>query len=457
MWVTKGTKEKLLKIIESYKISELQEIRNIREIEYYLTRSDIMFFWQDNPNESGLSIPNLICLPQNQITDFLAWSITYLNQIKPFTSFCRVIDSDSLFFYLNKNKIFKRNNNIENICTGLIIGESITNYYTKSNYFSPIIAKTSFSYIFSRILLNQVTVNPTEEINIFSEKFRELFSHIDKTVIYDDLLKIWEYVLFINDDSNSYSLHFGKNYKNSKNNYFTDFIFQIRDFGKIKDNSIINYFRDIPFIEEIFFYTNSASRETRVSTFEKIIKRLLLDSDTNNFLNSFILAYIASQIAPGTLNYVRLLLPYVKVFKSILLWYGFFSGLYENSQIKKYGDGFGWKILKYLNEKIDIFERPKCDIALNELEILNEYNKTKLYKNFNTENKDYIKIEVLPTIDLIIDNKFISTEKDNILEMGNIVDLSEFDIISRNLKEILTRLQKIKGNSLKSQIRKNKK
>jgi hypothetical protein len=69
------------------------------------------------------------------------------------------------------------------------------------------------------------------------------------------------------------------------------------------------------------------SREDRVVAFEEFMVRVADRLPTDPEVTAFLLGYLASRIAPGTIRHSSVLMPIAQRYPTALLWYGFCAGL----------------------------------------------------------------------------------------------------------------------------------
>jgi hypothetical protein len=107
------------------------------------------------------------------------------------------------------------------------------------------------------------------------------------------------------------------------------------------------------------------TREQRVRYAEMLLER----TEAVTASRQFALGYILSLFDNGaTIN--THLLPPTSRGPSILLWYGFVSGLHPKSRIEDVGGGLGRRIVRDLLHRDGPLDPPRCDIGISELSIL---------------------------------------------------------------------------------------
>lgn len=453
MWIEKGNKAELLNVIEHRDRIKLIKLHNSYDINKYINSSELLFIWTEHPSLSVLPLPNAIIVSPNHKNDFLAWTSTYINQFRPFTAYCRILSLDQFSHYYNMDKEDNKQTQLINMCIGLIIGETITNYNLNQKL-SYQLAKSSYSYIFSQMLLNKNYTNLSQDILLIIKRLEIALPRLRRLVVSDDLIFIWNIISQLTTD---YTLYFDYNNFNKRDDFsfISDAISDIKDKNEISYHTLHNYVSQINVLNQISNNYNEDSREFKVASFEKIINHLIGNKDISPNVKSFISAYLVSQIAPGSLKYINLLLPYIKELPSILLWYGFLEGINNNFQINDFDDGYGWRISRDISRSPSIYERPDCDISLDELEIYRINNNLNFIKNINTENKNFMRIEIIPSVTFNVE--LVSDNKREMSGENHKLNFNYIEQIDFKLKELLNFVQSLKEPIQKTKQRKQKK
>ena len=114
----------------------------------------------------------------------------------------------------------------------------------------------------------------------------------------------------------------------------------------------------------------------------------------------FIAGFLTSLISPGTMDHIHVLLPYVEVLKASLLWYGLAAGSFGRSALQNYGGGLGRRILREATRRETLLDRPRCDIALQELEMVVESGTN--IADVRTGISSALTVEITPCIDTVV-------------------------------------------------------
>jgi hypothetical protein len=117
------------------------------------------------------------------------------------------------------------------------------------------------------------------------------------------------------------------------------------------------------------------SREDRVRAFEEFLQRSNSNSVPKPEVMSFMLGYLASRIAPGTIKHASVLDPIINQYPTAVLWYGFCAGvlegnsnmLYDNERRNVDFPSSARRVIRELLRTEPILGVPVCDIGYQEL------------------------------------------------------------------------------------------
>jgi hypothetical protein len=134
------------------------------------------------------------------------------------------------------------------------------------------------------------------------------------------------------------------------------------------------------------------TREERVRLFENFLQSLKNSSSSKQEVG-FLVGYLLSMIAPGTLDHWRLLSTIRQSIPVAGLWYGICAGLRREARLESYGGAVGRLVTRELQRKIDLLEQPTCDIAVDELEVTGSF-----FKAEGLVTSNAIEVEISPGV-----------------------------------------------------------
>lgn len=107
----------------------------------------------------------------------------------------------------------------------------------------------------------------------------------------------------------------------------------------------------------------------RISAFNKIVETINSSTEQER-LKSAAIAYYCNRIQPGSMNHTAVLKNHVSVHSTVVFWYMAFACRSAEFELKSAMSGICLKLIRDLQTPFSISERPECDIALEELEII---------------------------------------------------------------------------------------
>jgi hypothetical protein len=96
------------------------------------------------------------------------------------------------------------------------------------------------------------------------------------------------------------------------------------------------------------------------------------------------------------MEYLRLAQERATQFPGIVLWYGVFAGTTLSSGLLSEFDGFGRRLAKELSYRDAFDESPRCDLSLQELEVL--VGAARVPRGWRVANPGTLTVEIEPSI-----------------------------------------------------------
>ncbi|HWY69725.1 MAG TPA: hypothetical protein VNX88_13730 [Terriglobales bacterium] len=186
----------------------------------------------------------------------------------------------------------------------------------------------------------------------------------------------------------------------------------------------------------------SGPREGRVALLERALVELRDKApearpEVRSMAASFLLAYLASAINPGSLDHIQLLIPLLPSFPDIILWYGLLAGVQNRVGNISGMNGLGRKVIRELMREDDVLSLPACDVALTELEVLSP--SARQSPGFNLVSQSGITVEIMPCVNAAFrfdrHDEPISVASDELITLWKNLD-DEIDRFERNLDRL---------------------
>ncbi len=391
MWLANTGRKSLLDLFARRNLFDLLSIENVTSIESnFKNKESIVLVWHEKPSRSFF-FPDLICVPENMVRDFLAWALTYIPTFRPFTAFCRVIDIQSINEFSNFKYKLDRSTNFESIIIGTILGEILTHLSNNDiKRISPISIRNTLSYALANgfLLGHSIAIN-TDIINRWRRL--QITARQPIRILKDNsILNVWRVIELLNHSFNQISSDSESDeslFLSASKNILAEGIIS-KDIWRIITNDNQNL--------KISNGLSKKTREERVVIFEQSCNFLEDNKLFSDQQSSFLCAYLASQISLGSMKYIDLIKPCLKRYPDILLWYGFINGLYLKPDIYNEENGIGWRIWRDLFSLTQISIKPKADISLDELEVISNADRPNF--NFLTESHTHMTVELMPSV-----------------------------------------------------------
>jgi hypothetical protein len=362
MWKLAVTRRELVDLIGLRRGNNVAGVIEGNDSSIELPRRDVMLaIWPSPPTDLGL--PTAIIVPRGSQRDVLAWLTTYVRDLRPFTAYCRVVE-EPVAIEFARNSPVPALGRAEGICAGLIIGEALaqssgrtsiadlpmrTYSATLSNAFGRARALTgdhagyldiAQSWTVARQITNQDRPNLSPEAVSFvwavafgkmlpKGRGDSMFSEIEV------LNAAWSHFSSSGDIPNSIWHHF------------------VDGFPELEQ---MNAVLEIP-------------REQRLHLIDAALQLLGASSRGAEERRAFLAGYLTSLLSPGSLDHAGILAPIASRLPSSYLWYGLCASVNHRGSALPAGNTIAQRIVRDLTLPDRLIDRPRCDIALEELMI----------------------------------------------------------------------------------------
>lgn len=389
MWYLLANKEVLLDFLggSSAALKEADTLPSLsaESREFYLV-------WDvENPEEG--EFPAVVVLNRSEVTDFLAWTASYLLSYMPITSFLRVLDFDE-FRELQKITKSVSLGRLTSAWIGGVIGEALEEYYWPGRLKRLSTKTCANTKFFSVGRAKALGFSGGMTISV-SQRFDYVKSL--KALGFTDS-KDDNRFNFIRDYALSVLLQLTSDpdteLKSTSKNWMLlalDSILNQRDgFARFTEKmdaelrGLLNTLR------------TGGTRESKFESFEKIVFRVKEGTFPDPAESAFILGYSGSLIAPGSFEYWKFLQDLSRSFPGSMIWYAVCAGLHPGSNVLQFSSSLGRKIKKELTFFEYPIQAPRGDIYYSELKVtLGNRNKTNLW---TSSNAGQLFVEIGPTI-----------------------------------------------------------
>ena len=312
-------------------------------------------------------LPIGMVVPHQETDEFFAWTNTYLPNWSPFTAFFRVVsESDEL----------------EAVCedvhpigglylpatVGLTIGEALVQsagrYDIERLPYSGCIA--TFSFVAARGLRRGIAIRDLAER---WDACRRATGQDPLQVRIGEMLGPWEVLEAVTRWNSRNVQNVQAVSKKASRRAVEDALVDIVKSGKVGGTAWRAVTRGFPEVRNAQKHMRD-TQEARIIAFERMLEESVSSRRTRSLEASFLIGYVASQIAPGSLKHAYMLFGHLDRFPTAVMWLALFASIYKKSQLRL--TKIAHLVWKAISHEEDLLARPTCDIALRELCILKD-------------------------------------------------------------------------------------
>lgn len=400
MWTSSVNRKELLELFElqgstgPYVVSRREALTDIS------AGSEYVLVWNKDPKQEA-NLPSIVLLPPDQRTNFLAWAATYLPSIKPLTAYCRVLEWTEVPTLVDSEPALSV---LEEVCLGLIFGEALTYNVTAPSGvkdLSPAICCATYSFARARSLGFGVTEFRKPLIDRWIQ-VRRLTKQPDSEHDWLLLETVWSILLELSTPSNLQTSAKVGNAESIRkiSRDLIEAVWVLTQKGTLEYNDWVILTKGFPELRMAFPEVRR-TREDRVRALDVHLKTLEESVERDPLTAGFIAGYLTNLISPGTFEHAALLVPHLEKLRSSLLWYGLCAGMSKDSQLKRFSYGLGRRVLRDLLRHESVLERPRCDLALSELDVLMRAENSQ-FGDIRTNRPGCLEVEIAPRVNVIV-------------------------------------------------------
>lgn len=345
----------------------VSEVHDLDELIYRSTRErdEVLALWSQNPRER-FELPSVIVCADGGSNDWMAWLTTYFAKMRPVTALVRLMEQTE---FENTVRRFRdpRLDSAQWPIVGLIMGEVLASSGIPDRQLDSLPVNAYESTLAFALFRSHAISGDIHDFNSITEAWenvRRVTKQHPRAIDAANITKICELVL-----------RAGRWIE-------TGYSFGAEDHQLLAlCESVIEGQSDSSLTREIsraldFDVRMDGSREERVLAFSAFVRNLPTSShQESRGLLSFVLGFLASRIAPGTIQHSSVLEPIATHYPESLIWYGFCAGCArrkstERSSASRSGADLPaisrW-IARSILRSDSPWDTPACDISWKEL------------------------------------------------------------------------------------------
>lgn len=411
------------------------------------TSGNYLVAWRVSPAVRK-ELPRLIVGDDARLQELLAWLSAYVPDLSPFTAFCRVLNHKEAGTWLGGCERLP-GELVRDGFIGLILAETYCRSLGHSlSGISPFACLRSLSFLGSR----------SHAIGFLKEDFERMFEawlHLRQIEGVDEddrllshLRVTWTMLTWLGDLSTK---ELASKRLGSEFDSVHQALHEVSRTGDISESTWAVLTQALPDARHARSELKK-TREDRVLAFERALSAAGT-VQSSPVLLPFVLGYLASRIAPGSLDHLALLRPLLSNLPGAVLWYGLLAGMSEQATVRTSFRGLGARIAREVYRREDPLEPPRADLAYRELLVLQRGSRWR--GRVRTMSKESANVEVFPGVytyvalpdeggkprpeqgKLFTDSAVTEAESSHLADLRGAVERAK-----RDLDEVLRRAQK---------------
>lgn len=343
----------------------------------YLAGREYGLLWRNDP-EYAPGPPHAIVVAN--VEDFLAWGATYLPNYRPISAYFRIIrDTDLPRFATAENDISL--GRLANAFLGAILAECHLRNVQRANAWRPSLPDllNTCSFVVARAFALHAASGYEDVINRWHAARSKLVERGNDQPQFRAAIA----------DVCSYLSHLSSGEARLGQSIVADACRQIMNHGHVAPRTwkmLVGPSSDVTDATEIM----SLSRERRLEWLDRVIHNIATVELSERDALPFVLGYLFSQLAPGTLEHLPLFAASTVSEPRTLLWYGVCAGLHPRSDVQNFAGGIGRRALRDIEAWEAIVDRPRCDFGADELDFVSAVSLM--------QRRDVVTVELAPRV-----------------------------------------------------------
>ena len=388
----------------------------------------VRLLWRSAAREDYLPVAAVV--REKEIGDFLAWTNTYLPDWSPITAYLRVI-SEANYREVNEHVAEIFGSSYEPALVGLIVGEALIHsgarYEVEQVPYSGCIA--TFSLVAARGARRGIAV---EDLAERWDLCRRVTGQDPLKTQVRELAVPWRVLVEVAKKGTVASRNASTTELKES---LEDGLADILTTGKLGPVVWKDLTRGFPEVRSAMDYM-SDTQEARMIAFERMLKETIKGKKVRSKEASFLVGYMASLIAPGSLKHAYLLVDHVDRLPTAIMWLSLFASFHQKSQLRM--SSLAHLVWRTMTEEEEVLSRPRCDIALTELCMLKDAG---FFGNqVRVSARGRLVVEIAPCVSTVV--RWPRQES-----AGGVQDQGElFSVEAAELKNIANELEDLRGN-----------
>ena len=347
--------------------------------------------WTTDPREA-FQVPNILLCNQTEMRDLIAWLWSYAADARPFTALTRLMDPSVLGATLALPAKPHFPGRSENAWLGLIFAEAmiVDEKTGGTGKLSLAQCAGTCSFVQARAKALGYGAESISSISLTWSKARAIVTRDVADAPTKAITDPWSYLHFVG--SNRPRDLFQNVPPNGLRQPIPAALQEFESQGVIGESTWSALTRSRLLAAD----ARSLSELTREERVRKIhsISSDIMNSSLKDETDAFLVAYLVSQVSPGSMEHMHLLRGSEGLNRPAVYWYGIFAGLAQPSALGS-AFGVGRRLARELNRPASVMDRPSGDVDYIELLVASESTRDSA---FGASYPGYVDVSLLPNV-----------------------------------------------------------
>jgi hypothetical protein len=315
-----------------------------------LPNCEVTAIFQDRAGDGEL--PHTLIVDVPNLREFYAWAATYLGHWSPLTSSVRVLKKANLSrAQLTEPVPFELSLRLRRGLFSLIIGEALCEWKLAGGSSAPTLLSLRSTFGYAAMQAIRRKWLDSEKLFNDWERAQRMLKLGPRRIERDTFLSVWEAIGFVLLGERNLADNPGQLGQ------------LLREVVETSRLPFARFGDTLPLLSQTELHNVNQRREDAVIYLEEWLAKHPLDTP----LNSFLAACLAARLSQSALTHFDVLASMTKVDVESLLWYSFVSGLLASDPSSQVNERLMYRLMNEFGRNMNA---PRCDVALDELEVL---------------------------------------------------------------------------------------
>lgn len=383
------------------------------------------------------ALPDILLIASQRITEFIAFSATFVGSIRPLSAHIRLLTPEQYFAARRRDREHFRRVGLEAF-VGAVIAEALTEIRSKRSFDA--LSMNAFTSTFSFAMGRNLWLYRDEVLFEDTSRFwfgtREWTRQPMRRLQKQQLMQIWTIL---------------KNFSEGKmsDHVIVDALIDLYE-HKSLGAAVLKALTHDKMSSEDLKIIMSSPREERLKFVENY---LVSDRTEKNIIDDFLCGYFMSLISNGTMDYASLLVENLDKFPTGLMWYGICGGVQREGRLDSWKRGLQHWITREIRRDFCLEQRPTADVSAIEFQVLlRAPSKGGLLQH----NSRTLAVELVPGVEQSLPWPPKAEEakppEQNVNDSNKALTIEDVNVISQKCQAILKRFEASQNLSEPTQL-----